>query len=216
MNPENLESLRLGFLPAADTLDRPGTELHVWSIDLGRKSPQCRRAAAQAALREILAAYLGKNPQQIELASGARGKPYLPPPEVELEFNLSHSGEIALVALSSEHPVGVDVEQVQPGRDLLALAERAMGAEDVEAVRVAAPAERILVFHQRWARHEARLKCLGVGIFRELPLETDGVAVEDLDVAAGYAAAVAVQAPRVPPLRLRTFPGSASKRRQPG
>jgi 4'-phosphopantetheinyl transferase len=215
MNTESLESLRLEFLPAPDLLDRPADELHVWSIDLSRKSPQQRRAAANAALRQVLAAYLGTTPQQIELASGEHGKPQLA--GGVLEFNLSHSGEIALVALSAEHPVGVDVEQVQPNRDLLAVAERALSAEDVEAVRVAAPAERALVFHQHWARHEARLKCLGVGIFRESSFDTAAVKAWDLDLGPGYAGAVAIEADELPPLRCWIFePESASKRPQPG
>jgi hypothetical protein len=215
MNTESLESLRLEFLPAPDLFDRPGGELDVFSIDLGRESPGRRRAAAAAALRQVLAAYLGKNAQQIELASGEHGRPYLAADD--LEFNLSHSGEVALVAVSGEHPVGVDVEQVRPDRDLLALAERALVAEDVEAVRTAAPAERALVFHRRWARHESRLKCLGVGIFLESLLDTTAVSVQDLDVGPGYAAAVAIDAPRMPPIRCWTFdPESASKRQQPG
>src|SRR3982750_4606295 len=142
MNTESLELIRLKFLSAPDPPPRPVDELHVWSMDLSRESSERRRAASNAALRQVLATYVGENPQQVELGRNGHGKPYLAAPAAELEFNLSHSGEIALIALSAKHPVGVDVEQVQPGRDLLAVAERALSAEDVEAVRVAAPAER--------------------------------------------------------------------------
>lgn len=183
--------------------------LHLWSIDLGREPAPRRRAAANDALRQILAVHLPEG-AEVELVQGEHGKPRLA--RGGLEFNLSHSGEIALVAVSAEHPVGVDIEEVRPDRDPVALAERALAAEDVEAVREAAPIDRSAVFHQRWARHEARLKCLGVGIFRASLLETDDLAVQDLEVAPGYAAAVAVAAAEVPPLRRRTFdPGALQK-----
>lgn len=203
MNAESLESLRLQFPLAPDPLDLPRGELHVWSIDLSRESPPRRRDVANAALRQILASHLGKDPERIELASGEHGKPRLA--GGELEFNLSHSGELALVAVSAEHEVGVDVERVQPDRDPLALAERALGVDDIRAVREASPEESGLSFHQRWARHEARLKCSGVGIFRESPPQIEAVAVRDLEVPPGYAAAVAIAAAELPPLRCWTF-----------
>jgi 4'-phosphopantetheinyl transferase len=183
--------------------------LHVWFIDLSREPASRRRGVANNALRQILSTHLTHGDRS-EIVPGEHGKPRLKAGGPE--FNLSHSGEIALVALSTEHPVGVDVEQVQPARDLLALAERGLDAGDVEAVRAAAAPERPLVFYQRWTRHEARLKCLGVGIFRESMLDAGGVTVEDLEVAPGYAAAVAVEAPRMPPIRLWTFdPGALQK-----
>ncbi|HEU5252380.1 MAG TPA: 4'-phosphopantetheinyl transferase superfamily protein [Solirubrobacterales bacterium] len=188
--------------------------LHLWSIDLSREPAPQRRAAADDALGRILATHLPEG-AAIELVSGEHGKPRLA--SGGLEFNLSHSGDLALVAVSAEHAVGVDIEKVEADRDPVALAERALCDEDVLAVREAAPAERDLVFHQRWARHEARLKCLGVGIFRESLVETASLAVRDLEVPSGYVAALAVNAPRLPPLRRWTFdPGSASKRREPG
>jgi phosphopantetheinyl transferase len=183
--------------------------LYLWSIDLSREPASRRRVAANAALRKILGAHLPTG-TAVELVRGPNGKPRLA--TGGLEFNLSHSGEIALIALSAEHQVGVDVERVRPGRDLLALAERALGAEDVEAVRAAAPADRGRIFHQRWARHEARLKCLGTGIFRESSSLTAEVSVEDLEVAPGYAAAVAIAAPRMPQLRRWTFDPEALRK----
>jgi len=176
--------------------------LHLWSIDLAREPAPRRRAAANDALRQILAAHLPEG-ADVELLTGEHGKPRLA--GGGLEFNLSHSGEIALVAVSAEHPVGIDVEKVRPDRDPVALAERALGADDVSAVREADPAERDLVFHQRWARHEARLKCLGVGIFQEALPGIGTVATEDLEVVPGYVAAVAIAAGELPPLRRWTF-----------
>ena len=73
-------------------------ELHVW-----------RLAPAADALHRVLAVYLGEDPARIRLETGAQGKPRLADPQGQLRFNLSHSGEIALVAVSGEAEVGVDV-----------------------------------------------------------------------------------------------------------
>lgn len=160
--------------------------------------------AAPTALRRVLATYLGEDPEQIRMEVGEHGKPRLAEPR-RLWFNHSHSDAIALVAVSGELEVGVDVERVRPGRDVVALAERAFSPDDAAAVREAPAEERDSLFHRRWACHEARLKCLGVGIFGAAPPDAGPLAVSALDVDPGYAAAVAVSARALPPLRGWTF-----------
>src|SRR5215203_7404019 len=147
-----LDFTRLEFLPAPERLDPPAGELHVW-----------RLASFPSRLREVLAVYLGAEAGQIELEPGPHGKPQLAQPG-RLRFNLSHSRELALIAVGGQLEVGVDVERMRAGRDVVALAERVLEPEDVAAVRGAPAARRDLVFHQLWTRHEARLKCLGVGL----------------------------------------------------
>lgn len=143
---------------------------------------------AQRSLREVLSIYLEEPAERIEIVCDEHGKPRLA--RGGLEFNLSHSGGLALIAVSQTRPVGVDIEQLRPGRDFLALAERAFAPDAAAQVREAAPEERPPVFYRHWVRHEARLKCLGVGLSGTAP--SASVEVRDLDVAAGYAAAVAV------------------------
>ncbi|MFL5832748.1 MAG: 4'-phosphopantetheinyl transferase family protein [Solirubrobacterales bacterium] len=213
--------------PGPSRPPRPAAELHVWRAGLDaagwpgieglpaserERAAQMRRPGAAArwvgarwALRGVLGLYLDEEPESVAIALDRDGKPRLEEAPERLRFNLSHSGGIALIALGVEHQVGVDVEEVEPNRDLLALAERALGPADVEAVRSAPPAERAEEFHQRWARHEARLKCLGVGIFRDAPPPEATVTTKDIEVAPGYAAAVAIEAPALPPLRRWTF-----------
>lgn len=157
-----------------------------------------RWAASRWALRELLGRRLGADPATVELALGAQGKPRLAVP-AGFEFNLTHSGALALVALAAG-PVGVDVEQVKPRGDLAALARRALGPAEAAAVAAAAPAERPGVFFPAWARHEARLKCGGGGLGGPPP--PDPVAVADLELGPGYAGAVAVPGRRAPAVRL--------------
>ena len=181
----------LTFLPAPDRLDSPAAEVHVW------------RAAADAVtsdrvLRRVLALYLDEAEEEIALARGERGKPRLATKPERLAFNLSHSGGLTLVAVSRGREVGVDVEREKPERDLVALAERALAPEDAATVRAAAGAGRTRVFYELWTRHEARLKCLGVGLAGAPTWPPPPVAEESLPIDPGYAAALAVTGKAVP------------------
>lgn len=161
-----------------------------------------RWVAARWALRRVLSEYLGAEPAAVELALGEHGKPR-PAFDCGLEFNLSHSQGLALVAVAA-HEVGVDVELIEPRYDLRALAERSLPATDAAAVSAATPAARTRVFYAAWTRHEARLKCLGTGL-AGTP-SRGPVAVESLDAGPGYAAAVAVGGAEVGRLRCRSLP----------
>lgn len=156
------------FLSAPEALEPPVGELHLW-----------RLTPSPGALRRVLAVYLQERPERIRLERGAHGKPRLAGVATPLEFNLSHSGEIALVVVSGELEVGVDVEWVRPRRE--------------EA------------FYWSWVCQEAHVKCLGIGLLeaRRAPLEP--VAVKPLDVAPGYAAAVAVRGGELPAVKGWTF-----------
>jgi 4'-phosphopantetheinyl transferase len=154
-----------------------------------------RWAAARWALRRVLADYLGKPAAEIELELDGGGKPRLRDDE-GIEFSLSHSNGLALVAVAAERAVGVDVELIEPERDLVALAARAFDAEGAAAVRAAGQAERAAVFYAAWTRHEARLKCLGA---------SGRAVVENVEVAPGYAAAVAVTGTEVGPVECRSL-----------
>lgn len=169
-----------------------------------RPETASRWVAARWALRHVLARYLDEEPAAIELALGSHGKPQLAAPD-RLRFNLSHSAGLALVAVCGEHEVGVDCELVDAGRDCLALADRAFSPADVEAVRAAPPPERPAVFHRLWVRHEARLKCLGPGLSHGDLAEESPIALRDLEIDPGFAAAVAVAAPEQPELQYWTL-----------
>jgi len=162
--------------------------VHIWRAHL--------EGPSWPILRRVLGHYLDGEPGEEEIAVGEYGKPRLRE-EGGVEFNLSHSRNLALIAVATR-PVGVDVEAVRPRRDLVGLAERFLDPEAAAAVGEAAEAERERVFYRAWTRHEARLKCLGTG-FNSPSLGSTpsgganrGLAVETFEVAPGYAAAVAV------------------------
>jgi 4'-phosphopantetheinyl transferase len=149
-------------------------------------------------LRQVLALYLGEAQGEIALARDERGKPRLATDPDRLAFNLSHSGDLTLIAVSRGREVGVDVERAKPERDLVALAERALVPEDAAMVHAATAAERTRVFYELWTRHEARLKCLGTGLTGSPTWPAPPVAVENLPIDPGYAAALAVTGKAVP------------------
>jgi 4'-phosphopantetheinyl transferase len=196
------------------------TELHVWQANLdserwpsadrlpeeereraARLYPPARGrwAAARWALRGVLGRYLAERPAAIELRAGTRGKPMLAGSDPWLRFNLSHSRDLALVAVARGREVGVDVEWIDRRRDVLALARRALAPADARAVEAAPTEARPAVFHSAWARREAIAKCTGAGLWT--PPSKSAVAVAGLDVEPGFAAAIAVAGDEVPPLR---------------
>jgi 4'-phosphopantetheinyl transferase len=159
-------------------------ELHIWRVELGGDD---RRGAARRALGTILADYLGA----VEVTADEDGKPRLATAPERLSFNLSHSGELALVAIAAGGiEVGVDVERLRPRRALLRLAERRLPPADAAAVATAAEADRERAFYAAWTRHEARVKCTGAGLSGPEPGAE--VVAWQLEVDPGYAAAVAI------------------------
>jgi phosphopantetheinyl transferase len=164
----------------------PG-EVHVWRIELGEDD---HRGAAGRALGEILAGYLG-GAGEVDLSVGENGKPRLARAPERLSFNLSHSGDLALVAIApGRTPVGVDIERLKPRRNLVRLAERWLPAADAAAVAAADEEERERVFYAAWTRHEARIKRTGAGLAGPPP--GPEVVANQLAIDDGYAAAVAI------------------------
>jgi 4'-phosphopantetheinyl transferase len=170
---------------AASTVPAAG-EVQVRRIELGPGG----RQEARAALGRILAEALGE-PHPPALVQSENGKPRLAVEPGRLAFNLSHSGGLALVALAPGGvDVGVDIERIKERRDFARLAARWLPDADARAVAAVPPADQAAVFYPAWTRHEARVKCTGVGLAGEAPgPEVTAVQVE---IDAGYAAAVAV------------------------
>jgi 4'-phosphopantetheinyl transferase len=126
--------------------------------------------AAHAALRGVLASYLGAAPASLEFGAGVHGKPFLDGPAHgrSLRFSLSHSGELALVAVCLDREVGADVESVRPRGDLEGFVERYLSPREREALARIPPGDRLRAFFEIWTLKEAYLKACGDGLAREL------------------------------------------------
>ena len=125
---------------------------------------------AHAALRSLLAGYLNVAPGDLEFEIGPRGKPRLAPTfnKDSLEFNLSHSSEVALIAMNREREIGVDVEQVKKEFAFAEVAERYFTTREVSAIRALPQDLQRRAFYQCWTSKEAFLKAKGVGLSGEL------------------------------------------------
>lgn len=116
-------------------------------------------------LRTLLGRYLARDPSSLRFALGAHGKPVLVfDGEDSLSFNMSHSGSTALYAFTGAGEIGVDVETARRRIDEVAVARRALGRTTTARLEGLDPGTRRREFLRAWARHEAALKCLGVGI----------------------------------------------------
>jgi 4'-phosphopantetheinyl transferase len=120
--------------------------------------------AARSALRRILGGYLNRPPEEVRFVLGPIGKPALPDAGARLFFNLSHSRDVALVAVTERGEIGVDVELIREMDSRDALAERFFHPNEVAALRCLPPDLRALGFFNAWTRKEAFLKATGKGI----------------------------------------------------
>jgi 4'-phosphopantetheinyl transferase len=135
-----------------------------------RQGDRVRAVATRAALRRRLGAWLGRPPDALEIAVGGHGKPWLPCGGVE--FNASHAGCHALIALSRVGAVGVDIERCDATLDVAGLAEDVLSPPERAAFDGS-----LRAFFAHWVAKEAAFKALGVGIgeaMRRMTLSPSG------------------------------------------
>jgi len=219
----------------------PRDEVHVWQVELTAvRSAEARwreiisddeqtRAdrfrfaidrqnftAARALLRILLGAYAGLAPKAVTFSYGEQGKPSLNTREQNerVEFNLSHSGEIALLAFARGRAVGVDIERIRENLEPEKIARRFFSQREQKELSALPPSERYVGFFRCWTRKEAYIKARGTGL--ALPLDGFDVSLKpgepnalleartpdtditawplgELAVADGYVAALCVQ-----------------------
>lgn len=166
---------------------QPG-EIHVWTVRLDQPADRVevlgrslspdewtranrfrfdrhRRqyVVGRGALRTLLAAYQGIQPEEVRFTYGPRGKPFLADSR-DLFFNLSNSDEMALVGFVLGREIGVDIEYLKPMPDCEQIAERFFSESERMVLR-GIPAEcKEETFFNCWTRKEAYLKAVGEGL----------------------------------------------------
>jgi 4'-phosphopantetheinyl transferase len=119
--------------------------------------------ASRAGLRRVLAPYVGAAPENLTFFTTEHGKPRLD--DVELAFNLSHSGTKAVLAVTSASVrVGVDVEEARPGRSFESIARNFFADDERRALLASPTDDRPAVFYRYWTCKEAYLKAWGTGL----------------------------------------------------
>lgn len=169
----------------------------------------------RSALRGLLADYLAISATEIRFEYLTNGKPQIAVDQNPraLQFNVSHSAGVALIAVGSEHRLGIDVEKIRSNTDTASLAERFFSLRERAGLRALPDHLRVPGFFACWTRKEAFLKATGSGL--SFPLADFSVTTRpdldpeleeirgnpeartqwflaDLSVADGYRAAVAL------------------------
>ncbi len=222
-----------------DSLSFETGEVHVWRVELTQNEDVLRRfrstlhedelqranrfhfekhrkhfVAGRGFLRYVLGRYLDTNPKVLRFSYSEYGKPALDGEHrnSRLRFNMSHSHEVALLALTQDHRIGVDVEHIRADFATEEIARRFFSPFEVDCFNLLESQEQVAAFFRCWTRKEAFIKATGKGLSQSLD-EFDvtlapGVdaallrAVEDdvsrwflkdLDVSDDYAAALAVE-----------------------
>lgn len=131
-----------------------------------------RFIAAHAALRNILSGYLGITPESVNFAYSEHKKPYLPD-HPSLQFNLSHSHDLALIGCALNHKIGIDLEKI--GTDFNHnVAKRFFSPQENSRLENLQGKAQIQEFYRLWAHKEALIKAIGKGI-AAFPLQSFSV-----------------------------------------
>jgi 4'-phosphopantetheinyl transferase len=211
----------------------PGSTLHVWRVDLNRlkessleidllsidevgranrlraSKSRWRFQASRIALRKILAAYMECTPSELKFGYGDAGKPTLKAHHKDrelanLSFNLSHSDQLALLAVSGTGSVGVDVEKIRERPAIDRIVQRHFSPKEREGWLMLGTSDRLTEFYRVWTRKEALLKASSLGLSWPLTgadslrgvIDQASFWLKDLDLGSNFTGAVACE--RVP------------------
>ena len=175
------------------------TDVHVWRADLNLeenlvsyvkqhlseeerqrasrfhfKRHRRRYIIARGILRDLLGRYLDKAPERIQLDLTRFGKPYIDGDS--LQFNVAHSGELAILAFTRDRFVGVDIERIRPFTDAGKFVDRYFSAGEQDEYRRLPEDQKPEAFFNCWTRKEAYIKAVGEGLSH--PLNTFDVSME--------------------------------------
>lgn len=206
--------LHLWIIPLAGEVDASALDSlsreERWRASRFRFAHDRRRyVAAHVGLRATLARYAGLPPEALQFERGEWGKPRLAGAD-GLRFNLSHSSDVAAVAIAASREVGADLERIRPMPGCLELARAYFAPAEQEALRAVDEPARDQTFLRLWTRKEALVKGAGKGL--ELPLDAFTVplqpdetevalpeagtwGVRTVAVSAEYVASVAIEGP---------------------
>lgn len=131
---------------------------------------QRRYILSHTALRSALSSYLSVAPEDLQLSTEPNGKPMLTPMlgKPRVQFNLSHSNDIALIAVTREREIGVDIEWIKQDFPFLEVAQSFFSTKEVAALAALPTQLRRLAFFKCWTSKEALLKAKGTGLSGEL------------------------------------------------
>ena len=193
------------WVSPTESLSLETGEVHVWRIELEQpgsvlekfrstlETDELERASrfhfdkhrnsfvvARGFLRYVLSRYLECKPETLRFSYGDYGKPAL---DGRLHFNMSHSHRVALLAITEDRQIGVDVEHIRADFATEDIARRFFSHSEVESFNSLPQEEQVAAFFRCWTRKEAFIKATGKGLSQ--PLDKF-----DVTLAPGMAAAL--------------------------
>ena len=169
-------------------------EVHIWQANLGLhkssltsflkllsldeknrankfkfKKDYLRFVIGRGILRKLLGKYVGINPTEISFQYGEYGKPSLPKQNL-LQFNISHSKDLILLAFSRNVSLGVDLEYLNSHIEIKEIATRFFTKNEVKSLLALPEKQQIVGFFNCWTRKEAFIKAVGEGL--SFPLDS--------------------------------------------
>ena len=129
-----------------------------------RKEHGLQFLTGRATLRHLLATYIGVSPEEIDFEYNKFGKPSLKISEHNITFNVSNTKTLAVIAITRENPVGIDIEQHRERLELEKIARRYFSESEVDALFSLKPEDRAQAFYRCWSSKEAFMKVCGLGL----------------------------------------------------
>lgn len=119
----------------------------------------------RGALRSILSLYVARAPEMVTIEYGDHGKPYYPHRlnNLDLQFNISHSADMALCAMSRGAQVGIDIEKISSKESLSDLSNMIFTREE-RRVMAYLKQDWLESFFECWTYKEAYVKAVGRGL----------------------------------------------------
>lgn len=148
-----------------------------------RKEDALRHTATRAALRTALAERLSLPAATLAFEQDGHGRPWLDgAAKGRLDFNVSHAGSYALIAIAADRRVGVDIEVQRENFDWRAMARSVLAGPEAVHIESLPESQRLAAFFDVWTAKEALLKALGTGIV--VPGGIEGFSVLDAECGA--------------------------------
>lgn len=160
-------------------------------------------------LRKTLSLYTGIDPKAMAFQYGEHGKPFLANTSSHLKFNVSHSHDMAVFALTIDKEIGIDIEKMEASFKE-SVAKRFFSPDEYLSLMQLNDSDRVTAFYKIWSRKEALIKVLGKGLYTPLDsfdvssqLDTQSITLDNtqpyviqhVDVHPDYQAAFATPAP---------------------
>jgi 4'-phosphopantetheinyl transferase len=167
-------------------------EMHLWRVRLDRaedavlafrqslSAEECATAdrfrfekhrrfftVTRGVLRQIIGRYTGASPEAVQFRYSEHGKPAVAEPPTDIRFNVSHSGDLAVVALCLGAEIGVDIEQDDRQLLVTTISERFFTPDEHAEIERQEDEKRLGTFLRYWTAKEAVMKATGFGMSLE-------------------------------------------------